>query len=93
MFDVWVTRNARKITLYFRFASVTRRLTIRWLLIKQLYMVKNQRETKREETGTANFKGGMVLVQFNARLLLKKNIYLWFIFQAYVTSLSEALNT
>jgi hypothetical protein len=56
-------------------------------------MAKDQIETKREETGTENFKGGMVLVQFSARLVSKKNIYLLFTFQAYVTSVSEALNT
>jgi len=39
-------------------------------------MVTDPREKKKEETVRENFKGGMILVQFNARLLLKKNVYL-----------------
>jgi hypothetical protein len=39
-------------------------------------MVTDSREKKKEEKVRENFKVGMVLVQFNARLLLKKNIYL-----------------
>jgi hypothetical protein len=40
-------------------------------------MVTDPREKKKEETAREDFKGGMILVQFNdARLFLKKNIYL-----------------
>jgi len=39
-------------------------------------MVTDPREKKKEETVREDFKGGVILVQFNARLFLKKNIYL-----------------
>jgi len=38
-------------------------------------MVTDPRKKKKEETVKEDFKGGMILVQFNARLFLKK-IYL-----------------